>query len=496
MSTPPAWLEAAARKWRPKIIDEGIGRTALSRLMGETEHKARQVILYVKAQEAAAHKASAAILEQPEEEDADQDNTPTPDPKDSNDWLWEKDYIYNADTDAYVTFTKSTGKPLVMPGHKHRAILKAYSNWDGSPATINQICRDFGIPRPWLIEYLKIHGVTHDSEPFSAEEVATRDVDEMVEDALQQKRRKLYQQYEIHRWRDTKKKAEKWDKFELEVLDRLQEMIEDSIPEYTVPVLKLDKAKQPYALVLSPTDFHWGMYAWDGESGDPYDREEAERRLFEHTQQIINRLPGEPEKILLAVGSDWFHIDGVHAATTKGTPQDIDGTPTEILVTGCELVRSFVDLLRQVAPVEVFSMEGNHDAHNSKVLLLFLSAWYRHEEDVLVHKDWRPRLYTKYGNTLIGFHHGDKTPVKELGACMAREARNMWSTCKYHVFFGGHLHHHHVREIGGITHYQLPSLAGSDGWSSRHGYVTADPALVGYIVEKGAGPSGWVKSSE
>ena len=64
------------------------------------------------------------------------------------------------------------------------------------------------------------------------------------------------------------------------------------------------------------------------------------------TEELINRLPYSPEKIYLATGSDWFHVDNHQGATTKGTPQDMSGSPAQILLTGCELAREHIDLLR------------------------------------------------------------------------------------------------------------------------------------------------------
>ena len=74
---------------------------------------------------------------------------------------------------------------------------------------------------------------------------------------------------------------------------------------------------------------------------------------------------------------------------------------------------------------------------------------------------------------------------------MFHESRN-----EFHIFFGGHLHHHHVQEVGGITHYQLPSLAGTDRWHAGEGYVTSDPALVAYMIDKTTGVSGFIQTTE
>lgn len=511
------WLEDYYQKWATTIFDQDLGRYAVAELIGCSEWKARQLIDYIREHPprsngptrtnpnrtlpgSSFHDIEATSVRQ----DADDRPIPASRPRpvsgldepdgdldeiDARQWVHSNRYFYTKETDTYVTFLSRSQQPLVVPGDVHRAMKRAYSNWDGDPQSINQICREFSIPRPWFIEYKSIHGWTHDSEPFSDEEMLARDETDLVSDALQQRRRAVTKKYERARWREVEANAGRWLQFEVEVLARLEDMI-DRTPaarNRTIPRLDIKAATRPFVLVASASDFHWGMYSWGEETGDKYDRKIAEERLFSTTTEQIARLPGRPDYILVAVGSDWFHIDGDTHSTTKGTPQDTDGSPAEILITGCELARDHIDLLRQVAPVKVVLMAGNHDRTNAMALLLFLSAWYKDVDDVKVIRDFKPRVYHHYGENLICFHHGDTTPTEKLGTCMAAEARQLWGQTRWHIAFGGHLHHQHVREVGGITHYQLPSLAGTDRWHARSGYVDSVPGMTSYIVDKDLG---------
>lgn len=391
-------------------------------------------------------------------------------------------YVYIQEDDQYITFITRSKEPLVVSGENHRAMKRAYSNWDGSPASINHICQKFSIPRAWFIEYKQIHGWTHDSDPFSAEEILTRPEQDLVEDALQQRRRAITTKFEQQRWEQVQRDAQKWLRFETEVLSRLEQTMEGA-HLVQAPKLALRPTKNKFCVVTSATDFHWGMYSWGKETGETYNRQVALQRLQSTTEDLINSLPGQPEEIVLAVGSDWFHVDGDVSMTTKGTPQDIEGSPAEIMVTGCEVARDHILMLKQVAPVRVVQMAGNHDRVNSLALLLYLSAWFKDDPDVTVVQNFQPRVYHTYGNTLIGFHHGDQTPLERLGPCMATEAREAWGQTRHHVFFSGHLHHDRVREVNGIKHFQMPSLAGTDRWHARKGYVDTIPALAAYVVD-------------
>lgn len=505
------WIIKGAKEWGGRILSENLGRYKLAALAGISNYRAEQIIAFVRRGDLspsakAGSKRTARIHAATEDfsdfldEAPDEDDVPIEAPRgkalENHELLCHDDYVYNPETDTYTTFTRVTApKPMVLSGDKHRAIISAYSNWDGEPATINQICREFQIPRPWLVEYLRIHGVTHDSEPFSREEIEGRDVEDMVEEALQAKRQSLYRKYEVAKWRETQAAADKWHAFEETVLTTLLDRFTGR-EAAEVPRLSMKPAAKDYCLIMSPTDFHWGMYSWRGEVNDPYDFDTAEGRLIEHTENIVSQLPGRPEKILYTIGSDFFHVDGDTNHTTKGTPQDIAGTPTEILVTGTKLNIRYIDLLRQIAPVEIVFLPGNHDQMNTRALMLVIASHYHGVDDVSVNETYKHRVYLKYGNTLMGFHHGDKTKVKDLGACMSKEARSHWSDTTWHLWFGGHLHTHHVQEAGAIIHYQLPSLAGQDRWHAGHGYVDSDPSLVAYLIGRHEGPFMWLRSSE
>lgn len=474
-----SWINEYYHKYGQEIHTNRMGRRTVQKLTGLGDNRARKLIKMVRD--------SGPPLNVGDLPQITEDYPVTDDETEDVKWVHDSRYFYAKDSDTYVTFLSRSKQPLVVPGEVHRSMKRAYSNWDGDPKSVNQICREFSIPRSWFTEYKTIHGWTHDSEPFSAEELVERDPKDLVADALQQRRRVVTKKYEVERWKEIQDHASKWMRFEVEVLDKLVKTIQDNAPEYTVPKIRLARSEMRFSVVTCATDFHWGMYGWGKETGDSYNREIAEKRLRSTTEDLMARLPGQPEEIILAVGSDWFHIDGDTHSTTKGTPQDTDGSPAEILVTGCELARDHVNLLRQIAPVKIVLMAGNHDRSNALALLLFLAAWFKDSEDVDVVHNFQPRVYITYGNTLMGFHHGDGTKTAKLGNCMANEARHQWGVTKYHIFFGGHYHHEVVREVGGIKHYQMPSLAGNDRYHARGGYVDSTPGLAAYVIDRRKG---------
>ena len=196
---------------------------------------------------------------------------------------------------------------------------------------------------------------------------------------------------------------------------------------------------------------------------------------------------GRPEKFFYAIGHDFLTVDTDFGTTTKGTPQEMDGTAAQVLAEGFDLAARDIDTLRSVSPVRIESIPGNHDRLLTVALLKFLQAWYRNSDDVEIEFSAKSRAYSAYGDTLLGFAHGDGAlKPKDYMATMAVEAPALWANTIYRAFFTGHLHSEVVRELVGGTHYQMPSLRGKDRFHERNAYL-AESALASYVVDKHKG---------
>ena len=412
----------------------------------------------------------------------------------TGDWVQNDKYVYNGESDTYITFLKCRPKPLVISGTKFRSMKKSYSDWDGKPATINEICRRFAIPRDQFMELKAVHGWTHEAEPFTREEVMSREVDDLANDAFQQRRQSVWEGFEKKRWHQTKIDAEKWNNLEQSFIAPLQDHLSSLLPEYTLPVFNLKTARNPFAVVTSAGELHYGGSGWVLESGENYSREEAADRLSYAREIFLEEVAdrGRPERFYYAVGHDFFTVDNDHQSTTKGTSQEVDGTAAQILAEGIDLALKDIDILRSVAPVIIAGVPGNHDRLLTIALLKCLETAYRTSEDVVVNFSAKTRCYYAYGDTLLGFAHGDGAlKPSDYMATMAKEAPALWADTVYRAFFTGHLHSEVVRELVGGTHYQMPSLRGRDKWHERQGYLS-DAALASYVVDRRRGITGTI----
>ena len=396
----------------------------------------------------------------------------------------DRKYWYDETRDLYVVHLASRKHPIAIKGEIWAAIKDAYSNWSGSPASINEIARKFGMSRRTVQELLRCMGNTHDSSPWTDEELHKEKESILVEDLLRRKEERILIKAERDNWDRIKADAIKWQLFNRNVLSKLEATMQQP---YQVPKLRIAKSDRRFVAVVSPTDFHHGKYSDDFEVGEQDNRQLQRQRLLNSADRVLSDVArhGKPERILVGLGSDWFNIDNDLGSTTSGTPQDCDGNPSEILATGCQLMVEYLDCLRQVAPVTAVLMSGNHDRILGVALMMYLAAWYRDAPDVQIKQNSAsPRAYLEYGQNLLCFNHGDLvTKTTDLARLAAVDKPREWGRCAHKMVFTGHLHGLKLEEDRGFTRMQLPSLSGKDRWHDRHGYVGNRKQLAAVLVD-------------
>src|SRR5690606_35535854 len=184
------------------------------------------------------------------------------------------------------------------------------------------------------------------------------DLDDLVEDALQMRRRSLFQKFEKKKWAEIKQAAERWWQFEQSILLPVLEALKEQARTYEAPRLTLPDAKpSETAVLLSTADLHFGKYGWQPETGRGSDRETARARRIATVKALLARILryGTPARFLVVIGGDDEHLDTDGGTTTGGTPQDRDGSPAQLLIEYGGLLIDYLELIRQTgASVEVY----------------------------------------------------------------------------------------------------------------------------------------------
>ena len=275
-----------------------------------------------------------------------------------------------------------------------------------------------------------------------------------------------------------------------ELLEDIKNLIDNHAPIY--PTIK--KTKGEHLLVINPADIHIGKLAVALETGDEYNSEIACKRVLEGVTGLLSKSKGfSIDRVLFCVGNDILHIDNVYNQTTAGTRQDVNGKWWEHFELALDLYVKCVEILREVAPVDVVHSMSNHDYQSGFHLAHALKSWFRNAKDVTFDISVAHRKYYKYGSNLIGLEHGDGAKMDNLPMLMANERPNDWSDTKYRYWYLHHLHHkvkykwRDAKDFIGVTVEYMRSPSGTDSWHSRKGFCGVQKAVEGFIHSKESG---------
>ena len=279
---------------------------------------------------------------------------------------------------------------------------------------------------------------------------------------------------------------------ETDILKTVSSFIENHSPHY--PSIKRKIKLNNHLLVINPADIHIGKYANHLETGDGYNVEIACERVLEGLQGLIEKSKGfEVDRVLFCIGNDILHIDNVYNTTTAGTNQDVDGKWWEHFEIALALYVKCVEILREIAPVDVIHSMSNHDYQSGFHLAHALKSWFRLDGEVTFDISVAHRKYYKYGKNLIGLEHGDGAKMANLPLTMAQERPLLWSETTHRYWYLHHLHHKvkhkwlDAKDFIGVTVEYMRSPSGTDSWHSRKGYVGVPRAVEGFLHEKSSG---------
>jgi hypothetical protein len=257
-------------------------------------------------------------------------------------------------------------------------------------------------------------------------------------------------------------------------------------PEYEAIIRK--KKKEAHLFVLSISDLHIGKLASKADSRESYSVDKAIKRAKEAVNSLLSRASGyEIDKILLPVGNDLLHVDNSFKTTTRGTPQDVDGTWHENFTAARKLFVEIIEQLVQVADVHICHVPSNHDYVTGYCLTDALYCWFNKSQNITFDLDMNHRKYFKYKDNLIGVSHGDGAKMEQLPLLMANEAPKDWATTKYRYIYLGHIHHKDYwkfrsgKDYQGVTVEYLRSPSAADTWHSVKGFQHSKQAIEAFL---------------
>ena len=220
-------------------------------------------------------------------------------------------------------------------------------------------------------------------------------------------------------------------------------------------------------LVLPIADLHYNLLATSFVAGNDYNKEVAKKNFFTIIDQTRKRVTDKKiTQILLVLGNDMMNANGIAGTTFKGTQQDNEGHFFEAFLELSNILVEGIQMLTEVAPVQIVFVPSNHDKESSWHLNLVLSVYFRENENVKTDISPLPRKYVRFGSTMFMFTHDAK--ITEIPRMFLDETSE--EGVQYYDAMLAHLHSESVVQSGNVTIRRLPTTSGNSAWTTEQGY--------------------------
>lgn len=275
----------------------------------------------------------------------------------------------------------------------------------------------------------------------------------------------------VRQW--VKSQTDEQRQFEI-LVERLEASLINAPKFKSLPAPK--NSNSDLLTLLTITDFHLGMYAYEAETGDDWDVKIAETVFLNAINDMIKASPKSGTGMLCQLG-DFLHWDGILSVTPQsGHILDADTRYGKLVEMAMSVMAEAVALmLKKFDKVVVISAEGNHDISGSIWLRKHIKHLFSNEPRLDVIDNDFPYYAHLHGKTMLGFHHGHKMKLASLHKLFASEPRfrSMWGKAEFAYLHTGHYHHERVIEDGGAIAEMHPTLSGRDAYAARGGWVSA-----------------------
>jgi len=227
------------------------------------------------------------------------------------------------------------------------------------------------------------------------------------------------------------------------------------------------------------SDAHIGMLAWHEDGGADWDVGIAEQVISDAFDSCIAASPDSEVGFFAQLG-DGLHYDGMVAETPRSKHKvDADSRNPKMVRAAVRIFRNATArLLQKHRKVVVLMAQGNHDEGGSVWLQTLWSILFEDNPRVEVIVSSNPFYAYHYGNSLLGFYHGQDKKPEELPAVFSNQFRELHGKTKRTYIHCGHRHSQRVIECGSTLVQQHPTVSARDAYASHHGYFSSRAMLT------------------
>jgi hypothetical protein len=245
--------------------------------------------------------------------------------------------------------------------------------------------------------------------------------------------------------------------------------------------IKSPRRKNGVMLEIDLADLH--------NAATPFEeQEQSTQEKFDYTIDDICRRAKkiDIELITFVPLGDFGHFDTLGKTTARGTQVGGSMTYHALFDSSVNMVISGIDRLREISPVEIKFIPGNHDPTLSYGILKSLEFYYRNTKYVKFDNGHASRKWMVWGKSLIVWTHGDM-PKKNITTWLQQEARTEWGQTRYAEVHAAHIHHQITTEKDGLIIRYLPTFAPTDTWHYDRGYVGNVKSTASFVWDKEKG---------
>ena len=251
------------------------------------------------------------------------------------------------------------------------------------------------------------------------------------------------------------------------------------------PIKRPKRATSGNMLEMSVPDLHLGKLAWGKETGwGDYDVKIAERLYEQAVENLIERTSAYKfDEVCLVIGNDLLQVNNPDNTTAAGTVVDADTRYHKMFEIARIMTTRSIERLRELAPVRVIVVPGNHDRLSAWHLGDSLTCYFHNYKDVTIENDPTPRKYMRWGSVMLMWSH--EAAIKRLRddypLLMATEQPEMFGLTRFHEVHLGDIHQVRLEEQHGVRVRVLPSLCPPDEWHNSKGFVGNIPSAECFI---------------
>ncbi len=227
-------------------------------------------------------------------------------------------------------------------------------------------------------------------------------------------------------------------------------------------------------LELNISDHHFGKLAWGKETGGPdWDLGLAQKSWRSAVSYVLAGTAHYTyDEVILVVGNDIVHVDGLESNTTAGTRVDSDSRYPKVYTAVVGEVLWTIRILKAKGMrVRVVIVPGNHDTVSCFTIGVALSLVFSGDPGVTVDNEPTHKKVYAFGKCLVGWEHGNTGKHKERPLNMAVEHPALWGSTEHREIHTGHVHHVVAEDIQSVIVRKVAALGPNDAWHAKNGYM-------------------------